>query len=286
MSVADYVLAVEGLAMARNVLTRPDVMAERAREVAGIVAARDTELLGTRILVKSYDVEDGYTAWAPRYDTVQNAVIDAEAPIVEQLVRPVKPGVALDAACGTGRHAASLAALGWTVIGVDTTGAMLERARAKVPTGEFHEGSLEALPVEDASVDLVVCALALTHIENLTSVFREFARVLRPGGRVVTTDLHPFMTETGLMAGFPTEDPDPSRPVPTSLHFVPNLTHHAAEYVGAILESGLTIIGCVESRLPEDGLTMFPTWSTLPDATRQAYAGLPFLLVWEATKLP
>ena len=284
MTVADYVLAVEGLAMARHMLTRPDVMADRAREVAGIIAAADSELLAGRIPIAEYNVEDGYTLWAPRYDTMANAVIDAEAPIVEELVRPLSPGAALDAACGTGRHAAFLDGLGWKVIGVDATAAMLERATAKVPGADFRPGRLEALPVDDASVDLVVCALALTHVADLAPVFAEFARVLRPGGRLVTTDLHPFVTETGLMAGFPTEDRDPGQRVPSGVHFVPNLTHLTGEYVRAIIGAGLTVAGCLEPQLPDDDLTMFPTWATLPDATRQAYAGLPFLLVWEAAK--
>jgi ubiquinone/menaquinone biosynthesis C-methylase UbiE len=284
MTVAEYVLAVEGLAMARHILTGPDVMAERAREVASIVAAKDTELLGGRIASISYDVEDGYSLWAPRYDTMDNPVLGAEAPIVEQLIGSMPAGVALDAACGTGRHAASLQSLGWKVIGVDTTTAMLDLARKKVPSADFRQGRLEALPVDQDSVELVVCALALTHVEDLGPVFAEFARVLRPGGRLVTTDLHPFVAETGLMAGFPTDDPDPSGPVPTAIHFVPNLTHHAGEYVRAIVDAGLVIQGCREPRLPTDNLTMFPTWSTLPDATRQAYANLPLLLVWDAVK--
>src|SRR5947207_3182663 len=171
MTIAEYVLAVEGLAMARHILTGPDVMAERAREIASIVAAKDTDLLAGRISIASYDVEDGYTIWAPRYDTMANAVIDAEAPIVERLVRAMPPGVALDAACGTGRHAAFLDSLGWKVIGVDATPAMLELARHKVPAGEFHHGRLEALPVDDSSVDLVVCGLAVTHVEDMTPVF-------------------------------------------------------------------------------------------------------------------
>jgi SAM-dependent methyltransferase len=284
MSVAEYVLAVEGLAMARHILTGPHVMAERAREVASIVAGMDTELLAGRIASLSYDVEDGYSLWAPRYDTMDNWVFGAEAPVVEELIRSIPPGMALDAACGTGRHALSLNSSGWKVIGVDTTTAMLDLARTKVPGAEFRQGRLEALPVAEDSVDLVVCALALTHVEDLGPVFAEFARVLRPGGHLVTSDLHPFVTETGLMAGFPTDDPDPSRPIPTAVHFVPNLTHHAGEYVRAIVDAGLVIQGCREPRLPTDDLTMFPTWSTLPDATRQAYASLPLLLVWDAIK--
>jgi SAM-dependent methyltransferase len=48
------------------------------------------------------------------------------------------------------------------VIGVDTSPAMLDRAREKVPGGPFYEADLHDLPLADDSVDLVVCALALS----------------------------------------------------------------------------------------------------------------------------
>jgi len=284
MTVADYVLAVEGLAMARNIIRRPDVMAARSAEMAGIVAGASEGFLATRIPVTEYGVDDGYSIWAPRYDVMDNAVIDAETPVVGELVRRLPPGVALDAACGTGRHAATLASLGWDVIGVDATDAMLALAREKVPGADLRRGRLEALPVEDASVDLVTCALALTHVEDLQPVLAELARVLRPGGRVITSDLHPWVCETGLMAGFPAEDGERDGAAPRAIHFVPNLTHHAGDYVQAIVAAGLTITGCTEPRIPTDDLSMFPTGATLPDATRQAYGGLPFLLVWECEK--
>lgn len=49
------------------------------------------------------------------------------------------------------------------MIGVDTSAAMLEHARKKVPEGEFHEADLHQLPLPDDHVDLVVCGLALMH---------------------------------------------------------------------------------------------------------------------------
>jgi len=113
-----------------------------------------------------HEVESGYTEWAPRYDG-PNPAIAAEQPIVHRMLEAVAPGVALDAACGTGRHAAKLAELGHRVIGVDTTNAMLDVAREKVPEAEFRVGRLEALPVDDASVDVLTCTLALTHVEQL-----------------------------------------------------------------------------------------------------------------------
>ena len=57
---------------------------------------------------------------------------------------------------------------------------MLEVARRRLPDVEFIHGDLERLPVPDTSIDLVVCALAMTHLAELGPAFREFARVLRP----------------------------------------------------------------------------------------------------------
>ncbi len=80
------------------------------------------------------------------------------------------------------------------VIGVDMTPQMLERARATAARAgaahvEFREGRLEALPVEDASVDAVTSNCVINLVPDKAAVFREIARVLRPGGRVVVADI-------------------------------------------------------------------------------------------------
>lgn len=285
LKVANYLLAIEGFAMIRTFVSEPGGLDAPASEISAIVRGMGTPPLSTLIPVNRYDVDAGYSKWAPRYDG-PNPAIEAEEPVFRELVEAIRPGVALDAACGTGRHAAILSSLGWEVIGVDATKAMLERARAKVPSATFHSGRLEALPLGTDSVDLAVCGLALSHVDDLAPVFAEFGRVLRPGGRMITTDMHPMMTSTGGMAAFPTEDrrPDVAAGEPMTLHYVPNLVHNVHEYVAGIIAGGMEIVACHEPLADEAVVSSLPSFATFPEASRQAFFGLPYLLIWEAVK--
>jgi ubiquinone/menaquinone biosynthesis C-methylase UbiE len=190
----------------------------------------------------------------------------------------IPPGDALDAACGTGRHALLLAELGQRVTGVDATEAMLAVAREKMPAADLRLGQLDALPIDDASIDVLTCALALEHVRDIRPVFREFARVLRPGGRAVVSDMHPVWRLTGGVAAFPAETGSIGVP------YVAGFTHQISEYAQAFLAAGFTLRACVEPLVDEATLAVFPSYRAHPDATRQAFLGLPMVVIWDLAR--
>lgn len=70
-------------------------------------------------------------------------------------------------------------------IGVDVSPVMLEAAAARLPEMTFVQGDATRLPLEDASFDCVVMSGGVHHVGDRRGLFREIARVLRPGGRFV-----------------------------------------------------------------------------------------------------
>lgn len=276
LKVGDYYMAVQGLAMMRHIITDPRRGLERGADMRRVIERYEKFPQSLDLPVTEHDVESGYTKWAANYDAPGNMAIEREEPVVHGLIEQLPVGAALDAACGTGRHASWLAARGHSVIGVDATEAMLAVAREKVPAADFRTGALEALPLESDSVDLVTCALALTHVDDLRSVFREFGRVLRGGGKAIVSDIHPFAAMTSLVAAFPTEDGGLGIP------YVQNRVHHHGEYVGAFHAAGLRVEECIEVFVTEDMLPRFPTYADHPDGTRDALLGMPWLLIWQA----
>lgn len=105
----------------------------------------------------------------------------------------VRPGDAvLDVACGTGDLTLLFARTGaGRVVGLDFTPEMLDLARAKgarvAPSGapEFIRGDAQNLPFDDGSFDIVSIAFGIRNVQRTERAVEEFARVLRPGGRLV-----------------------------------------------------------------------------------------------------
>lgn len=80
------------------------------------------------------------------------------------------------------------------VIGVDMTHEMIEKARANakklnMSNVEFRQGEIEKLPVPDNSVDVVISNCVINLSPDKSAVFKEICRTLRPGGRIIISDI-------------------------------------------------------------------------------------------------
>jgi ubiquinone/menaquinone biosynthesis C-methylase UbiE len=266
----NFGLGIIGVGLLRGWLD-PAVANARLAEIRFVLAMMDADETAMRVRPMPHDTVDGYSAWAANYDKPGNPLIDAEQPVVHGIVRPLPAGRALDAACGTGRHAAFLASQGWDVVGVDTTPAMLDVARTKLPDAELHVGDLHALPLDDASVDLTVCALALCHIEPLEPAVAELARVTRPGGHVVLSDMHPFFSILGGTAAFRSADE-------AEFPFVRDHHHSISSWLASFRAAGLEVVDCIEPTFDDHIDTMAP--EPLRPAMRQGFRDAPWAIVW------
>jgi len=273
VSSRDIAIGLTGLALLRGVISGPpERTRRRVEELRALVEADDAGW--TPIAAGELDPVAGYALWAAAYDAPGNPLIAVEQPLVRALLDRTPAGRALDAACGTGRHAAHLAAAGHEVAGVDTSPDMLAVARRRLPHADLRQASLEALPFADASFDLAVCSLALTHVPTLDVAIAELARVLRPGGRLVLSDVHPaFVAVLDGQARF-------------GGGFVRNHVHLPSAYLAAFRRAGLDVVDCQEPVMGPEDAREEPLYTVAPEAVAGAMVGLPYLLIWEASRRP
>ena len=289
-----YLLGLEGIALLRafsGAYDREFTLA-RFREIQKLLDS--AEELGDGVEARPITTREGYDRWAPFYDEPGNQLLEIEEPVVREILDGLPVGVALDAACGTGRHTAYLASLGHKVIGVDTSPEMLARARGKVPEGEFHDADLHEVPLPDDSVDLVVCAIALSHVADLGPALAELVRVLRPNGHLVISDSRGLIGDIGL----PLVRVGPGG----EFGYMPAYARLASDYLAAALPLGLQARRCEEPRRPsplldDDGVSLHDgvrlpdpvpgdppyIWSLhglAVDATNAAWRGNPAAIIW------
>lgn len=276
-----YFLGVAGMAAMRDILRRPSEGRDRVADVRSVIDGWDAFPNDIEIEVVQHDVDSGYAAWAPDYDG-PNPAIEVEEPVVRAMIDALGGERALDAACGTGRHAGYLSSSGFETIGVDATPEMLAVGRAAFPEVDFREGRFESLPVDEASVDVVTSGLAVCHAPDLGPVFAEFARVLRPGGSVIVSDPHPTSVTFSGVAGFRDPAVDPAEGF--TMSYIENLRHPMHTYVNAAVAAGLEVVECREPVYSRSAMAANPAFAILPDAVEQAFGDFPFVVVWRMRK--
>jgi len=272
-----YLLGIEGLALLRAGARRSfDGVEARTEEIREILSRLDEPPYSERRDLPETDVDAGYAQWAEDYDEPGNDTIAAEEPVVRELLDELPAGSVLDAACGTGRHAAYLCGRGRPVIGVDGSQAMLDRAAAKLSDADLRLGELTALPLADGEVAGAVCALALSHLSELGPAVMELGRALKPGGRLIVSNPHPFATAIlGWRAVF--VDADGRRSM------IPEYPHLHGDYIAAFAAAGLTVRRCIEPRLSAEQAKARAKKHRV-EAFEDALTDVPAVIVWEAER--
>jgi SAM-dependent methyltransferase len=281
-----FLLGLEGIALLDAWAGDHDREFTEARlaEIRQLLA--DEKLRDRGVLVERVSSVAAYEQESRGYDEEgAGGLFAVDEPVAAEYLRDRAPGVALDAACGTGRFAEFLAQRGHQVIGVDSSPAMLAYARRRVPNGTFHVAELDQLPLPEESVDVITCALALVHVPDLQPVLAEFARVLRPGGDLVISDIHPELVTRG--SAITARGPDGQPWIAASYR------HQLGDYLRPALSLGLQVKRCEEPRVisprapqlvPAAEIGDWQDWpyslhDYLPSA-RQAAGGRPHLVIW------
>jgi ubiquinone/menaquinone biosynthesis C-methylase UbiE len=123
-----------------------------------------------------------------------SSIADEDA--IQLLIDAAKAGPqhrSLDVACGPGLVALAFARVVASALGLDTTAAMLDRARVlqarqSCRNVEWVHGDVYELPFPDHSFDIVTCRFAFHHLLSAANALVEMVRVIRPGGRIVVCD--------------------------------------------------------------------------------------------------
>lgn len=200
---------------------------------------------------------DGWDASAQAWIDVQGDAGDfgrvhvLDAPMLA-LVDQLAPARVIDVGCGEGRFCRMLAARGIAATGVDPTAALIDRARALHPDGEYQVAAAETMVVPDAGFDMAVCYLSLIDMPDLDTALARIVAAIRPGGHLLIANLTAFNTAAvhqgwaKPLAGkayFPIDDYLTERPVRVAWRGIDIWNHHRPQkrYMQALLGLGLVL---------------------------------------------
>lgn len=143
-------------------------------------------------MVRVNDYDSFAEAYSAENDTSLNNAY-YERPATLALAGDVAGRRILDAGCGSGPLFARLRERGATVTGIDASAAMLELARRRLGTdADLRVADLaDRLPFNDATFDDVIASLVLHYLQDWGPTLAELRRVLRPGGRLIMSVMHP-----------------------------------------------------------------------------------------------
>lgn len=216
-------------------------------------------------------VAEGYRLWAPAYDA-ENAVSCLETALVDSMTPPLAGLRLLDAGCGTGRRLRGCGAAAAT--GIDLSAEMIEAGRAALdPDVRLLVGDVRAIPLPDASFDIVWCRLVIGHLHDCAPIYAELARVTAPGGQVIVTDFHPAAYAAGHRRTFRRDG---------EVHEIEHYVHAVAAHEEAARATGLRLAAASEAQIGPSVRPFYERAGRI--ATYDADRGLPVVLALSFAK--
>jgi ArsR family transcriptional regulator len=169
------------------------------KEAAEAVAAlHDEKRLAHVLSERRTRSQEFFSAGASQWDGLRDELFGRRFFLPGLLALLDDEAVVADLGCGTGAVAETLSPFVAKVIGVDGSPAMLRAAKKRLEARtnvELRHGTLERLPIEDATLDAATMFLVLHHVVEPARALAEAARTLQPGGRIVLVDMFPHDRE-------------------------------------------------------------------------------------------
>jgi ArsR family transcriptional regulator len=166
----------------------------REQVASSSAAAQDSQRLLSVLAERRSKSQEFFSSSAGQWDRMRADMFGERADLISMLAL-LDPGwVVGDLGCGTGQLTATLAPFVARVVAVDDSAAMLGSARKRLvgmDNVSLERGRLEALPIADGTLDAAVLFLVLHYVEDPAIALAEARRVLRPGGRILMTDMTP-----------------------------------------------------------------------------------------------
>lgn len=155
-------------------------------------ATQDAARIDAVLSARRSRSEAFFATASAEWDALRTALFGGRADVAAMLALCDPTWVVGDLGCGTGSLSAAIAPHVAHVHAVDASPAMLAATHTRLErlhNVTVHEGSLERLPLSDATLDVAVLSLVLHHLGDPPRALREVNRVLRPGGRLLITDM-------------------------------------------------------------------------------------------------
>ena len=150
--------------------------------------------------------DEAYARWAPSYDETPNPLTALEQRLLVPVLGDFAGRDIVDLGCGTGRWLKRLETLlPRSLAGVDSSGGMLaEAARKCLHSTSLIGADCRSTPLAAGSADLVLASFLLSYLDNIDRFAAEAARILRTGGTLIVSDVHPDTRSYGWRRTFKT----------------------------------------------------------------------------------